>query len=108
MAQARYDKRRSRQSLRKRRKSLISPGKPWGYRAGVTSIRTGQAAFPLSRAEFDARFRARFADPAFGDKSTMIDELLGIAATSHDALDKDEPLQEEVRNAARCQAAIGV
>jgi multimeric flavodoxin WrbA len=79
MAQARYDKRRSRQSLKKRRKSLISPGKPWGYRARVTSIRTGQAEFPLSRAEFDARFRARFADPAFGDKSTMIDELLGIA-----------------------------
>jgi multimeric flavodoxin WrbA len=45
----------------------------------VPSVRTGQAEFPLSRAEFDARFRARFADPAFAGKSAMIDELLDIA-----------------------------
>jgi multimeric flavodoxin WrbA len=42
-------------------------------------VRTGQAEFPLSRAEFDARFRARFADPAFGDKSAAIEALLEAA-----------------------------
>jgi hypothetical protein len=43
------------------------------------AVRTGQAEFPLSRAEFDARFRARFADPAFAGKSTAIEELLEAA-----------------------------
>ncbi|HEX3603074.1 MAG TPA: flavodoxin family protein [Steroidobacteraceae bacterium] len=42
-------------------------------------VRTGQAQFPLSHAEFSARFRARFVDPAFGGKSAAIEELLEIA-----------------------------
>jgi hypothetical protein len=34
------------------------------------AVRTGQPESPLSRAEFGARFRARFADPAFaGDEN---------------------------------------
>ncbi|HEX3948286.1 MAG TPA: flavodoxin family protein [Steroidobacteraceae bacterium] len=46
---------------------------------GVPEVRTGQAQFPLSHAEFSARFRARFVDPAFAGKSAAIDELLEIA-----------------------------
>jgi multimeric flavodoxin WrbA len=42
-------------------------------------VRTGQAEGPLSRAEFERRFRARFTDPAFSDKSSAVEELLGIA-----------------------------
>jgi multimeric flavodoxin WrbA len=43
------------------------------------AVRIGQAEFPLSRAEFAARFRARFADPAFEGKSAQIEELLEAA-----------------------------
>lgn len=43
------------------------------------AVRTGQADFPLSRTEFAARFRARFADPAFAGKSAAIEELLEVA-----------------------------
>jgi multimeric flavodoxin WrbA len=43
------------------------------------AVRTGQAAWPLSRAEFDTRFRARFADPAFAGKQAEIDELMQAA-----------------------------
>lgn len=42
-------------------------------------VRKGQAHFPLTREEFDARFRKRFADPAFAAKKLLIDELLEIA-----------------------------
>lgn len=44
-----------------------------------TRIRTGQATFPLARREFNARFRARFADPAFGGKEALIDQLMETA-----------------------------
>jgi multimeric flavodoxin WrbA len=43
------------------------------------TVRTGQAEFPLSRAEFAERFHARFADPAFAGKSAAIEELLQVA-----------------------------
>jgi multimeric flavodoxin WrbA len=43
------------------------------------AVRTGQAEFPLSRAEFAARFHARFADPAFAGMSAAIEELLEVA-----------------------------
>jgi multimeric flavodoxin WrbA len=43
------------------------------------AVRTGQADFPLSHREFAARFRARFADPAFAAKAGAIEELLAIA-----------------------------
>lgn len=42
-------------------------------------VRTGQATFPISRAEFEERFRARFKDPAFSDKAAEIDDLMGTA-----------------------------
>jgi multimeric flavodoxin WrbA len=42
-------------------------------------VRTGQAEWPMSRAEFERRFKARFADPAFSDKGAAIEELLEIA-----------------------------
>ncbi len=42
-------------------------------------VRKGQAHFPLTREEFNARFRARFLDPAFADKTLAIDELMDIA-----------------------------
>lgn len=42
-------------------------------------IRTGQADFPLSRQEFNVRFRARFADPAFAGKEALIDQLMETA-----------------------------
>ena len=42
-------------------------------------IRTGQGDFPLPRAEFERRFRAQFADPAFDDRRDAIDALLSAA-----------------------------
>jgi hypothetical protein len=42
-------------------------------------VRKGQADFPMSRDEFNARFRARFADPAFAGKEAQIDQLMDIA-----------------------------
>jgi multimeric flavodoxin WrbA len=42
-------------------------------------VRTGQGDFPMSRNEFDTRFRARFADPAFADKQILIDQLMETA-----------------------------
>jgi multimeric flavodoxin WrbA len=43
------------------------------------NIRKGQADFPMSRGEFNSRFRARFADPAFAGLEALIDELLETA-----------------------------
>jgi multimeric flavodoxin WrbA len=43
------------------------------------NVRKGQADFPMSRREFDARFRARFADPAFAGKEALINELMETA-----------------------------
>jgi multimeric flavodoxin WrbA len=45
----------------------------------AVKIRKGQADFPMSREEFNARFRARFADPAFAGKAALIDELMEAA-----------------------------
>lgn len=42
-------------------------------------VRKGQAEVRLTHAEFGARFRARFFDPAFAAKSGEIDELLELA-----------------------------
>jgi multimeric flavodoxin WrbA len=42
-------------------------------------VRKGQADFPMSRQEFNARFRARFADPAFAGKEALIDQLMETA-----------------------------
>lgn len=42
-------------------------------------VRTGQADFPISRAEFERRFRARFFDPAFAGKKEFIEMLLQMA-----------------------------
>ena len=42
-------------------------------------VRTGQAQFPLSKTEFEVRFRARFADPKFRPHRAAIEELLEIA-----------------------------
>jgi hypothetical protein len=42
-------------------------------------VRTGQADFPMTQEEFNARFRARFADPAFANKEALIDELMETA-----------------------------
>jgi multimeric flavodoxin WrbA len=43
------------------------------------TVRKGQADFPMSRQEFNTRFRARFADPAFAGKEALIDQLMEIA-----------------------------
>ena len=43
------------------------------------TVRTGQAEGHLPRQEFETRFRARFADPAFANAADAIDELLDIA-----------------------------
>jgi multimeric flavodoxin WrbA len=45
----------------------------------IPQVRTGQADFPLSQVEFERRFKARFADPAFSDKNALIDELMETA-----------------------------
>jgi multimeric flavodoxin WrbA len=42
-------------------------------------VRTAQAQFPLSKAEFEVRFCARFADPKFRLHRDAIEELLEIA-----------------------------
>jgi len=42
-------------------------------------VRTGQGTFPISREEFERRFKARFADPAFSNEAAAIDELLEVA-----------------------------
>jgi multimeric flavodoxin WrbA len=51
-------------------------------------VRTGQARFPLSREEFDARFRARFVDPAFDVHLQSIQELMDAAWDGYQAARK--------------------
>ena len=51
----------------------------------MTKIRTGQAPAPLTRAQFQERFRARFYDPAFEGEREAIARLEAIA---WDALQK--------------------
>ena len=46
---------------------------------GKLRVRTGQGAFPIPREEFNARFRARFADPAFAGQEALIEQLLDTA-----------------------------
>jgi multimeric flavodoxin WrbA len=43
------------------------------------AVRKGQADFPLSREEFEARFRGRFVDPAFAKDAALIDQLMDTA-----------------------------
>lgn len=43
------------------------------------NVRTGQATFPISRHDFNARFRARFADPEFVGQEALIDQLMNTA-----------------------------
>jgi hypothetical protein len=43
------------------------------------NVRKGQAEFPMSRLEFNTRFRTNFADPAFAGKKALIDELMELA-----------------------------
>ncbi len=57
--------------------------------------RMGMPPVRLDRSAFGAGFRAQFAVPSFAG---LEDEP---HATSHDALDDDEGVQGEVRNAAR-------
>lgn len=45
----------------------------------IPTIRTGQADWPLSRAEFERRFRSRFHDPVFADRQEAIRSLLDLA-----------------------------
>jgi hypothetical protein len=97
-------------------------------------VRKGQPAAKLSLTEFSERFHARLLIPlsAVGRStetlrlslSDWLDEMklvqagtdscidryidyFGKYATSHDAFDEDEPLHEEVRNAARALIAHG-
>jgi len=50
----------------------------------VPTVRTGQGGAPLSRDEFERRFRARFADPAFADKGSAIRTLVDVAWDAYD------------------------
>jgi hypothetical protein len=43
------------------------------------NVRKGQAEFPMSRLEFNTRFRTNVADPAFAGKKALIDELMELA-----------------------------
>ena len=45
----------------------------------MTKIRKGQAPAPLERAQFNERFRAFFADPAFRAEDESIERLATIA-----------------------------
>ncbi len=49
----------------------------------VPYVRKGQADWPLSREEFEKRFRARFFDPAFASHAAAIEELLNIAWSAY-------------------------
>jgi hypothetical protein len=42
-------------------------------------VRTGQGSTKLSRAEFEARYRAQFGDPAFETVAEQIQRLTEIA-----------------------------
>jgi hypothetical protein len=46
-------------------------------------IRTGQADLPVPREVFNARFRARFFDPAFAEQEALIEQLLKTAWDSY-------------------------
>lgn len=50
--------------------------------------RTGQAQFPLSKEEFERRFRARFADPAFARYQKDIEALMAVAWDGYHAARK--------------------
>ena len=47
------------------------------------SVRTGQAAHPLSEEEFAKRFRSLFYDPAFAGKESVINQLMEVAWNAH-------------------------
>lgn len=47
--------------------------------ADLPEPRSGQAAWPMPRAEFEARFRRRFVDPAFAPHAAQVDALLEVA-----------------------------
>ncbi|HEV7610566.1 MAG TPA: NAD(P)H-dependent oxidoreductase [Steroidobacteraceae bacterium] len=51
-------------------------------------VRKGQAQFPLSREEFEARFFARFSDPAFAQRQAAIRELADIGWDAYSAARK--------------------
>jgi len=76
----------------------------------MTDVRKGQAPATLDRAAFGRRFRQHFFDPAFDVESEAIARLdrdIGYYApyaTSHEALDRDEGVQEEARNVGRAVA----
>ena len=47
------------------------------------AVRKGQAEWPMSREEFDKRFRNRFLDPRFDSERDAIERLLDIAWTNY-------------------------
>lgn len=47
-------------------------------------VRTGQGDVKLDRAEFEARLRQRFYDPAFGEIPDAIDEVVRVACEAYD------------------------
>jgi hypothetical protein len=58
----------------------------------------------LDEEEFRKRFLSSFQDPAFDLLEAELGRYIGYwrpYATSHEELDKDQSVQEEVRNAAR-------
>ncbi len=87
----------------------------------MIKVRKGQAPPPISRQEFGERFRSAYFDPAFragqgalgrleaiawdgNHQSRKVDRFVGYYepyATSHEALDRDQAVQDEVRNVAQ-------
>lgn len=71
----------------------------------MTKIRKGQSPEHLQRDAFSKRFRASFFDPVFRSEDAAIARLEEITWLAYDegrnTLDKDELVQEEVRNCAR-------
>jgi multimeric flavodoxin WrbA len=47
-------------------------------------VRIGQGPFPLSREEFEKRYREQFADPAFAAAKDAIDQVTRIAADAYE------------------------
>jgi hypothetical protein len=76
----------------------------------VPKVRRGQGDVKLTREEFARRIGERFYDPAFDSVliqaggAATVDRHVGSYepyATSHDALDADVAVMEEVRNVAQ-------
>jgi hypothetical protein len=78
------------------------------------AVRTQDRYVPLTEAQFRERFFARFYDPAFDGVRTELERVCAVAwdgyidyrNVSHEDLDENGEIFEEVKNAARSLTAM--